>query len=300
LRTRTLAVTPTGPVGSLALVRVNYEHAGISRLTTGGRTFLFRHYQTESVNPITWNAIYDAHTGQTVNSTLSAAQQSLISVLLALQPVPVTNLLFFSQPAANAEILLTKDVSSDNGTGFVIDDLLFEIQYDFNATSGNQRELNVRVSGDLAPVIVLSPADINSRADGIGDFSRIYPSFTVVTLQAPATYGQHIFDKWMLNNQPYSTFPVAAVVLSGNAQVEARYRLPVIARIAMAPAPRGQIRFTIPSETGATYTLESTPRLNNPTWSTVESRPGDGTTLEFNRTTTSPPNAFYRIRVDRQ
>ena len=300
LRTRTLAVTPTGPVGSLALVRVNYEHAGISRLTTGGRTFLFRHYQTESVNPITWNAIYDAHTGQTVNSTLSAAQQSLISVLLALQPVPVTNLLFFSQPAANAEILLTKDVSSDNGTGFVIDDLLFEIQYDFNATSGNQRELNVRVSGDLASVIVLSPADINSRADGIGDFSRIYPSFTVVTLQAPATYGQHIFDKWMLNNQPYSTFPVAAVVLSGNAQVEARYRLPVIARIAMAPAPRGQIRFTIPSETGATYTLESTPRLNNPTWSTVESRPGDGTTLEFNRTTTSPPNAFYRIRVDRQ
>jgi hypothetical protein len=141
LRTRALAVTPTGPIGSLALVRVNYEHMGISRLTSGGRTYLFRHYQTENVNPITWNAIYDAHTGQTVNSTLSAAQQSLISVLLAMQPVPVTNLLFFSQPVANAEILLTKEVSSDNGTGFVIDDLLFEIQYDFNAISGTMREL---------------------------------------------------------------------------------------------------------------------------------------------------------------
>ena len=49
-----------GPIGSLALVRVNFEHMGISRLTSGGRTFLFRHYQTEQVNPIVWNAIFDA------------------------------------------------------------------------------------------------------------------------------------------------------------------------------------------------------------------------------------------------
>jgi hypothetical protein len=69
LRTRTLAAHPTGPVGSLALLRVNYEHRGESRLTSGGRTFLFRHYQTEAVNPIVWNAIFDANTGQTVNST---------------------------------------------------------------------------------------------------------------------------------------------------------------------------------------------------------------------------------------
>src|SRR5256885_12914478 len=111
LRTRALTPTPTGPIGSLASVRVNFEHLGVSRLTSGGRTFLFRHYQTESVNPIVWNAIYDAHTGQTVNSTLTAAQQSLIGVLLAQQPVPATNVVFYSQPAANADILLTKSVA---------------------------------------------------------------------------------------------------------------------------------------------------------------------------------------------
>lgn len=300
LRTRTLAVTPTGPVGSLALVRVNYQHLGISRLTTGGRTFVFRHYQTENVNPITWSAIYDAHTGQTVNSVLSAAQQSLISVLLAMQPVPATNVLFFSQPAADAEILLTKDVSSDNGTGFVIDDLLFEIQYDYNATTSNRRELNVRVSGDLAPAIYLTPADLNGRTDGVGDFSRIYSSFTVVTLQTPSTYGRYVFDKWMLNNQPYTTFPATAVVLSGNMTIEARYRLPAIPVLAMARGPAGQVRLTIPSETGATYTLEQTPRLNTPIWSAIDSRSGDGAVIEFTRPTTSPPTAFYRIRVDRQ
>ncbi|HXJ74010.1 MAG TPA: hypothetical protein VNM37_14210, partial [Candidatus Dormibacteraeota bacterium] len=100
LRTRTLAAHPVGPVGSLGLVRVNFAHRGISRLTSGGRTFLFRHYQTEAVNPIVWNAVFDAVSGQLANSTLSAAQQSLISVLLAQQPVPITNLIFFSQPAA--------------------------------------------------------------------------------------------------------------------------------------------------------------------------------------------------------
>src|SRR6185436_18761076 len=113
LRTRILAAHPVGPIGSLAQVRVNFEHLGISRLTSGGRTFLFRHYQTEAVNPIVWNTIFDANTGQTVNSTPTAAQQSLISVLLQQQPVPFTNLVFYSQPAAHAEILLTKDVSSD-------------------------------------------------------------------------------------------------------------------------------------------------------------------------------------------
>ena len=175
LRTRTLTAHPTGPVGSLALVRVNFEHSGVSRLTSAGRTFLFRHYQTEAVNPIVWNAIFDANTGQTVNSVLSAAAQSLISVLLAQQPVTITNLVYFSQPAADAEILLTKDVSTDNGTDFTIDDLLFEVQYDFAQTSGNLRELNVHVTDDLTPVIVVSQEDINHRQDGLGDFNRVFP-----------------------------------------------------------------------------------------------------------------------------
>jgi hypothetical protein len=53
LRVRTLVAHPVGgQPGSLALVRVNFEHRGLSRLTSQGRTFLFRHYQTEAVNPI--------------------------------------------------------------------------------------------------------------------------------------------------------------------------------------------------------------------------------------------------------
>jgi hypothetical protein len=298
LRTRTLRVHPVGPIGSLALARVNFEHRGLSRLTSGGRTFLFRHYQTEAVNPIVWNAVFDANTGQTVNSVLSTAAQSLISVLLAQQPVPVTNLVYFSQPAADAEILLTKDVSTDNGTDFVIDDLLFEIQYDFTQTSGNLRELVVRVTDDLTPVIVVSQQDINSRQDGQGDFSRVFPPSTLVTLEAPPTYGRFVFDRWFLNSQPQTAQDSdIAVFLSGNTQVEARYRLAagslVLTTVTVAA---GQIGFSIPGEPDVSYTLEQSPRLTNPVWTSVETRVGSGATIRFTRPIGATPTTFFRVR----
>jgi hypothetical protein len=298
LRTRTLATHPVGPAGSLALVRVNFEHRGVSRLTSSGRTFLFRHYQTEAANPIVWNAIFDANTGQTVNSTPTAAQQSLISVLLQQQPVPFTNLVFYSQPAADAEILLTKDVSSDNGTDFVIDDLLFEIQYDFTPTSSNLRELNVRVSDKLQPVIAVSQSDINSRQDGLGDFSRVYPSFTLVTLQAPFNYGQYVFERWLVNNQAQTTqSPAVAVFLVGATQVEARYRLAMPLRLTLVPAPPGQIGLSFQSEPGVTYRLEQSPRLTNPSWTTIDTRTGDGSLIQFTQPANALPNTFFRLRT---
>jgi hypothetical protein len=286
-------------VGSLALLRVNYEHLGISRLTAGGRTFLFRHYLSQAVNPIVWNVIYDALTGQTVNSTLSVAQQSLISVLLAQQPVPVTNTVFFSQPAAHADLLLTKQVSTDNGTGFVIDDLLFELQFDFTPTSGNLRELNVQFADNLTPMIALSQPDINGRQDGLGDFSRAFPAFTLVTLQAPGTFGQFVFDRWLVNGQPQTTqVPAVAVFLTGNTRVEARYR-GAISAVALAPAaaPAGEIGFTITTEAGAHYTIEQTPQLTNPVWTPVETRTGDGSRILVIRPIGAAA-AFFRVRVD--
>jgi hypothetical protein len=298
LRTLTLTAHPVGPIGSLATVRINYQHQGISRLTSGGRTFLFRHYQTEAVNPIVWNAVYDANTGQTVNSTLTAAQQSLISVLLALQPIPVTNLVFYSQPAANADILITKDVSTDNGTDFIIDNLLFQIQYDFAPTSGNLKGLDVRVSDNLTPVVTLSQADINSRQDGQGNFSRVFPPFTVVTLQAPGTYGQYVFDRWFVNNQPQTAqVPVLAVFLAGDTQVQAQYRLPAGPLVLTPiPVPPGQIGFAFPSQTGVNYTIEQTQGLTHPTWTTVDTRVGDGTILQFTRPINAGPATFFRVR----
>jgi hypothetical protein len=251
------------------------------------------------VNPIVWNAIFDANTGQTVNSTPSAAQLSLISVLLAQQPVPVTNLLFFSQPAADAEILVTKDVSTDNGTDFIIDDLLFEIQYDFSPTSANLRELNVDVSDDLSPVILLSQQDINDRRDGLGDFNRVFPPSTLLSLQAPATYGRFVFDRWFLNSQPQTTGrSTISVFLSGDAQLEARYRLRAELFLTPVTATLGHFGLRFLSEAGGNYTLEQSPLLNAPAWTPVETRVGDGMTIEFTRPLGTAPTTFFRVRQE--
>jgi hypothetical protein len=170
---------------------------------------------------------------------------------------------------------------------------------DFTPTSGNLRELNVRVSGDLEPVIALSQPDTNSRQDGQGDFSRVFPSFTLVTLQAPSTYGQFVFDRWFVNNQPQTAqVPAVAVFVMGNTQVEARYRLPAPLVLTTIAVPAGQIGFSFPSEPGANYILEQSPRLTNPVWAPVETRIGDGTTLQFTRPIGAAPATFFRLRVE--
>ena len=303
LRTVVLNGHPVGgPIGSLALLRVNFEHQGISRLTSGGRSFLFRHYQTEAVNPIVWNARRDFRRGTFTNSVLTAAQQSLISVLLAQQPVPPGNILFFTQPAMDADILITKQVSTDNGTSLVIDALEFEVQYDFRPTSGNLRELNVQVTDDLAPVIAVGQADLNGRQDGQGDFSRVFSPFALVTLQAPPTYGEFVFDRWFINNQPQTTqVPAVAVFMTDNMQVEARYRRPPsVLGLALTPvaAPAGQVGFRFPTEAGASYTIEQAFRLNNPVWTPVETRTGTGGLMQFTRPVSANAAVFFRLRVN--
>src|SRR6185503_17428047 len=64
LRTSMMTVHPAGgQVGGFALCFVDFQHQGISRLTSRGQSFLFRHYQTSDVNPIAWNTLFDARAG---------------------------------------------------------------------------------------------------------------------------------------------------------------------------------------------------------------------------------------------
>jgi hypothetical protein len=52
IKTQDLAVTQVGAIGTTATLRLKLEHSGISRLTKDGQTYLFTHYRTERVNPI--------------------------------------------------------------------------------------------------------------------------------------------------------------------------------------------------------------------------------------------------------
>ena len=154
----------------------------------------------------------------------------------------------------------------------------------------------MRVSDDLKPVIVVSQQDINSRQDGLGDFNRVFPTSAQVTLEAPPTYGRFVFDQWLVNNQPQTTTNSAvSVSLSADAKVEARYRLAVGPALTLVTAQQGQISFRLPSEPGGNYTLEQSQHLAEPAWTPVETRAGDGTTMQFTRPIGTAPT-FFRVR----
>jgi hypothetical protein len=226
LRTRTLtAHTVGGNLGALALLFLDFEHLGISRLHASGQNFLFRHYQTEAVKPITWHTVLEG-TNVLKNSQISASEQSILSVLLD-QPTP-NNILLFSQPAADADILIRKEVQTDNGIDIAIDSLVIEVEYEFAAANSGRPLLEVVVTDDLQPIIALDQADINGRRDGQGDFQRIFPSGAMVTLQAPASYGGRAFDRWVINDQPRS---------AGATSVSVAMTTPTTARARFAPLP---------------------------------------------------------------
>ncbi len=223
LRTSRLDVRPVGgSIGGVALCFVDFEHQGISRLTRGGQSFLFRHYQTEAVNPITWNAQFDGIAQAVTHSVPSPAGESLIRTLIN-QPND-DKLLLYSRPSADADILITKTVSTDNGINLVIDALSVQVQYEFFNTTSTRPELTVNVLDDLQPVIIVSQTDLNGRRDGQGDFRRVYASGAPVTLQAPARYGGRAFDRWLVNHQPRAAGAVSlTLTMTAPTLVEARY-----------------------------------------------------------------------------
>jgi len=200
LRTDTLVVSPAsgGSYGGTALLRMKYEHSGVSLLSSQGNIYTFNHYRTAAVNPITWKTVYDGISDTLTETSISAASASLLQFLLAEEGRSTENLMLYSRPAAWAEILITKEVTTSTGEDMAVDELRIEVEYDYFEKRTDQSELDVRVAGDIRPTILVeSPAaDVNGRRDGRGDFVRVFNRGQTVTLEAPSTYGTWVFDEW--------------------------------------------------------------------------------------------------------
>ncbi|MBX3732221.1 MAG: hypothetical protein KF791_06460 [Verrucomicrobiae bacterium] len=307
LRTEAISARAVGgTIGTFALLFLDLEHRGVSHLTTGGQTFLFRHYQSATVNPITWNTVFDGLANAFSNSMLSPTTQSLLSVLLD-QPT-AGNLLLLSRPAADADILLRKQVQSDNGIDLAMDSLTLRLEYDFSTAGGARSRLDVAVTDNLEPVITVSQPDINGRRDGKGDFHRIFPTGTTVTLQSPPSYGARAFDRWVVNGQARPVGEtLLALALTSSAVAEARFAPASVSEpgpdivppiLSLSAGGAGLLGVDLTTAIGLRYTLEESPRLMNPVWTPVEVFIGDGGRRALLRPISTDPEVFYRMFVD--
>jgi hypothetical protein len=303
LKTKRMSVQPVGgSFGQRAMVGVNFEHSGVSHLTAAGQQYLFRHYTARTVNPIVWHSIFNAlDSAPPTNSELSPEQQSLLRVLLAGENDLPEKLLFFSEPALNADVVITRELSTDNGVDLAITDLQIEVRLHFDNTSSTQRrKLEVVVADNLTPIITVDPPDLNGRQDGQGSFTRFFSQGRTVTLQAPATFGEFQFEGWVINDIPATTASTFAT-FTLNSDVRAKplfHRPPQGFALTSLSAASGQIGFNFGTELGKVYTIERAFSLTSPVWAPVETRPGNGSPIQFTRPVGASPSVFFRVRVD--
>jgi hypothetical protein len=249
LRTLVLQVHPekTGEYGANAQMWLTFEHSGDSLINSNGQMYWFTHYNSENVNPIAWTTAYDAFgvvstdreeqcrvydefrgEGSICESTISAANESLLAYLLSEDGKDTTDLMKYSRPAAWANILVKKEVSTSSGEGMVLDKLRIDLQYDFYKKSPNHKDLEIFVLGDITPAIFLddesgSLRDANGRGDGRGDFLRVFGPDQEVIVEASQRFGTWEFDYWRVEGGEIDPSPIIDVKLTEHTRLEAVY-----------------------------------------------------------------------------
>ena len=121
----------------------------------------------------------------------SAATESILRALLGLEDAE--DIPSFSPPAMST-IVIPKEVTADNGVDIDVESLTLTLRYDFAQAQSGLRRLEVQVSDELGPRILLDTEDRNGRQDGLGGFVRSFPGPETVRIEAPASHGVWAFD----------------------------------------------------------------------------------------------------------
>jgi hypothetical protein len=116
--------------------------------------------------------------------------------------------MIYSRPGAWADIRVSRNdrISSAN-TKMIVDELTFELQYDFTQRPNSNRNLDVYaadvdgLNGSLTPFIEVSRPDKNGRNMGRVPMYRTYDRNSgSVKLVAPEEYGRYRFVNWTNSN----------------------------------------------------------------------------------------------------
>jgi len=234
LRTSALSVSPRGGAyRDTALLRISLAHSGVSTLRARGDAFRFVHYRDSDTNPLVWRTVFDGIDGSTTETTISAETESLLRALLDGVGGGGSDLILYSRPAADAEIVISKEVRTDNGVDMQIDQLRLEVEYGFYEKPSSRVELAVVAQTGAKPLFVVGTPDANGRRDGRGSFVRVFSRGQSVTIEAPARYGLAEFEGWAdAAGEIVDTNPVQTVRLESSVTLR-----PVYAGVDAAAGP---------------------------------------------------------------
>ena len=201
------AAPRSGGLGRTASVDIKIEHSGISRIRKDGETYLFNHYNRDTVNPIVWGGRYDVIDDIIDPIKPSEANGSLLRSLLS--PSAASDMLLYSRPSGWADLEISRTYNNGGGAPIDISSLRLNLIYDFTprAQSAELRDLEVFIrtlsengtaeESNFQPLFDLGSEDKNGRSDARGKFIRVFDSSTgPVRISAPASYGSYNFAGW--------------------------------------------------------------------------------------------------------
>ncbi|UCG47655.1 MAG: hypothetical protein JSU94_19495 [Phycisphaerales bacterium] len=193
-----------------AYVDLRIEHSGLSKLMSAGQTYLFRHYNRQTTNPITWGARYFPVDDDVIPIAPGAATASLLRSLLSGDAV--SDMMLYSRPSVWADLEFSMSVHNNAGKDIDLSTLRLELQYDFVERNADLRLCDIQLQVATAeppegtakaertfmPYFVLGTPDKNQRLDARGWVHRIYPvnELGSVEIRAQQKYGDWKFNKW--------------------------------------------------------------------------------------------------------
>jgi len=195
-----------------AQVDIRFEHSGLSRLMSKGQTYLFRHYNEQTDDPIVWGGRYFPVDDDVIAIKPSAAQISLLKTLLS--ETASQDMLLYSRPAAWADLEISLSVYNNAGRDIDVSYLRCQLTYDFTRRPSKLflADIQLMVSeaylddtndlivseADFQPYVVCDTPDRNGRQDARGHVHRIYPASELTTIQVTTQkkYANWKFNKW--------------------------------------------------------------------------------------------------------
>jgi hypothetical protein len=198
-----------GSYGTFPMVRLKIEHFGLSNYKTDGYIYQFRHYNSETENPIIWEARYFPDIDELIETKPSFASQSLLCTLL--ESYDCESLMLYSRPSAWADLRVSRDCRDKTCETINILSVILKLDFDFMPRNESlaRKDLEVLVTKtvsdgqDMAesgflPYFIVSRPDFNFRQDARGRFLRIYEysGSWPVEITAQPKYGTWAFSKW--------------------------------------------------------------------------------------------------------